>query len=535
MKIERSKKASDVALLLEGTYPFVRGGVSNWVHDIINGLPEYTFSLIFIGGSRQSYGKIQFDIPPNVTCLESYYLMDGTEAVPSTPVRGSAAAHEELAKIHDIFRKGGGIPEETIKNIVNLFGPGCDVDLRDFMRGYQSWNRITGGYNQYCYDPSFIDYFWTIRSMHTPLFRIAQIALNAPAAKLCHSVSTGYAGFLGMMLKYKRDMPYILTEHGNYTKERKIDLAGADWISDQPENAGPTPGHEIRYIRRLWIRFFEGLGTLSYQAANPIITIYEGNRQKQISDGADPDRTMVIHNGIDIERFRHGLENRDEKPPRVLGLIGRVVPIKDVKTFIRAMRTICNRIPDAEGWVVGPQEEDLQYTEECIDLVSSLGLEGKVKFLGFQSVEEILPRLGLVVLTSISEAMPLVLLEGFAGGTPALATDVGSCREIIEGSTPEDKALGSAGAVAPIADPEAVAQAASELLLDENKWKAAQAAGLRRVRQFYRKDILLDRYRQIYKNALELAAEREGEDRPSFWGKSPLKKLKEAVRGGHRI
>ena len=40
---------ADITLLLEGTYPFVRGGVSGWVHQIIEGLPQFKFSLIFLG------------------------------------------------------------------------------------------------------------------------------------------------------------------------------------------------------------------------------------------------------------------------------------------------------------------------------------------------------------------------------------------------------------------------------------------------------------------------------------------------------
>ena len=56
-----------------------------------------------------------------------------------------------------------------------------------------------------------------------------------------------------------------------------------------------------------------------------------------------------------------------------------------------------------------------------------------------------------MALTSISEAQPLVLLEAMAAGVPVLATDVGSCREIIEGATDEDKALGKAGEVVSIA------------------------------------------------------------------------------------
>jgi hypothetical protein len=46
-------QGADVALVLEGTYPYVRGGVSSWVHHLIRGLPELSFSIVFIGGARE--------------------------------------------------------------------------------------------------------------------------------------------------------------------------------------------------------------------------------------------------------------------------------------------------------------------------------------------------------------------------------------------------------------------------------------------------------------------------------------------------
>ena len=71
-----------------------------------------------------------------------------------------------------------------------------------------------------------------------------------------------------------------------------------------------------------------------------------------------------------------------------------------------------------------PEDEDKAYAQECRSIVNSLGLENNVKFLGFQQIDELLPTVGLGVLSSISEALPLVLLEGFAAGVPAVATDV---------------------------------------------------------------------------------------------------------------
>ena len=140
--------------------------------------------------------------------------------------------------------------------------------------------------------------------------------------------------------------------------------------------------------------------------------------------------------------------------------------------------------------------------EECKSLIQELGLEGKVRFLGFQKIGDVLPRMGLLVLTSISEAFPLVLLEAFASGLPVVTTDVGACREIVEGNTDEDRALGSAGIVTPIADPEATAAAVIAMLTDENRWYAAQKAGLQRVENYYTQSRMLESYVKIYDQAL---------------------------------
>jgi hypothetical protein len=87
-------------------------------------------------------------------------------------------------------------------------------------------------------------------------------------------------------------------------------------------------------------------GTLCYDAADPIIALYEANRLRQVADGAPPERTCNVPNGISLQRFAplRALRPADDPPP-VLCLIGRVVPIKDVKTFIRAMRRVANQMP----------------------------------------------------------------------------------------------------------------------------------------------------------------------------------------------
>ena len=251
----------------------------------------------------------------------------------------------------------------------------------------------------------------------------------------------------------------------------------------------------------MWIGFFEWLGRFCYDAADPIIALYEANRLRQVADGAPDGRTQNIPNGIALARFAPLRALRPAEPPPVLCLIGRVVPIKDVKTFIRAMRRVVNRMPTAEGWIAGPEDEDKAYAAECHALVRSLGLENHVRFLGFQKVEDLMPKIGLTILSSISEALPLVILEGYAAGVPTVSTDVGSCRQLVEGLDEADRAIGPSGAIVNIADPQALADAAVALLADSEAWQAASQAGIARVERYYTDRMMFDRYRQVYDGA----------------------------------
>lgn len=504
MKFLQSKRqpVADICLILEGTYPFIRGGVSSWVHQIITGLPEFTFALVFIGGARKHYGPRQYELPSNVTHFECHYLMEGSENPRPAEKKGNARAFDSQRKLHESFKQGFKVDQNTIRKVFNDLGSRRGITQEDFLYSKESWNMIDESFKKYCTEPSFIDYFWTVRTMHAPLFVLARIVENLPPVRSLHSISTGYAGLLGAMANVRHGIPFALTEHGIYTKERRIDLSQAQWISDPEDPVSDNLNAQLGYIRRLWIRFFEVIGTMAYQQADPIVSLYQGNRSRQLHDGADPEKTLVIPNGIDPDRFQEVRLARPEKIPKVLGLVGRVVPIKDIKTFIRAIRAVCEVMPEAEGWIVGPEDEDPKYVDECRQLVASLGLENRVRFLGFQNVNEIMPQLGLMVLTSISEALPLVILEANAAGLPCVATDVGACRELIEGAGEEDRRIGPSGAVVPIADPDATAKEALRLLGDSQAWRSAQRAGLERVRRYYTLDSMFSQYRDIYRSLI---------------------------------
>jgi glycosyltransferase involved in cell wall biosynthesis len=499
-------------LLLEGTFPFVSGGVSSWVNQIIRGFPDLRFGICFIGSRRSDYGAPRYALPDNVVHLEAHFMHETNQAPPTRAQRGDRRAFELSLEMHWKFRvpyraEGANLPlSEELHKVLPLMEEGQPLDEPAFLYSQAAWATITEQYRKFCTDPSFVDYFWTVRIMHMPLWLLHRVSRNLIPARCYHSVSTGYAGLLGALLKHRTGRPLILSEHGIYTKERKIDLFQSEWIHDNRGVFEKDPS-QISYFRDVWMRFFEVLGRLCYEASDDIVALYEINRQRQIADGAAPEKTRNIPNGIDLPRLSKLRASRPASPPPVLCLIGRVVPIKDVKTFIRAMRTVVNLMPGAQGWIAGPEDEDPEYAQECRSIAQGLGLQDSVRFLGFQKIDELMPRIGLVVLSSISEALPLVLLEGFAAGVPAVATDVGSCRQLLYGLDEEDRSLGAAGAVVNIADPEMLARAAVGLLSDGARWHAAQAAGIARVERYYTQEMMFRQYRALYENALEKAAQ----------------------------
>ncbi len=500
-------EAVDVLLLLEGTFPYVSGGVSSWVNQIIRGFPDIRFGAIFIGSRREDYGPMRYELPANLVHLETIFIHDDevfdTRFADKKPTRIAREVMANVERMHDLFDEQIDHPQcpHLFAELLDEARPGKKLDRAIYLRSHESWEFIKKSYRRKSTDPSFVDYFWTARTLHAPFWALSAAADRAPRARLYHAVSTGYAGILGVILKHRQKRPFILSEHGIYVKERKIDLYQAQWIKDNRNTFERNPS-EISYYRQLWIRFFEHLGYLTYQSADDIVALYEANRLRQLQDGAPESRTRNIPNGIPVEKFRALRHPPEAAIPPVLCLIGRVVPIKDIKTFIRAMRKISTHLPQAEAWIAGPTDEDPGYVEECQELVRFLGLEDKVKFLGFQQMTELLPKVGIVVLSSISEALPLVLLEGYAAGIPALATDVGSCRQLIEGLPGEDAALGTSGRIVRIADPEMMADAALELLTNPAAWQAASQSAIRRVEKYYTQELLFAQYLELYEKNL---------------------------------
>ena len=502
-QVKYIKKSDNVDIMLvgEGTFPYIRGGVSSWVSQLINGLSEFTFGLVFIGSQSKDYGKILYELPENLVHIECHYLFDDIKVHPRKR-KGCPHAMQVVEELHKSFNKAGSTHQNVMDRIFEDDFLTKKMPYKDFMFSELSWAFIQEQYYANAGTVPFQEYFWSIRNMHKPIWMLAEIMKTLPQMKVVHSPSTGYAGYLAANISQQFNIPFLLTEHGIYTRERKIDMMAATWLESAQSALFSRPDQD-NYLKSLWIGFFQKIGELSYRKADEILSLFNEARNIQISLGADPLKSKVIPNGVDVESYAPLLLQRSDKIPPVVGLIGRIVSIKDIRTFIRSIRVAVSSMPEIQGWLIGPLDEDKEYALECQNMVKALDLEENIKFLGFQNIHEILPQLGLTALTSISEGMPLVILESFAAGIPCIATDVGSCRELIEGGLNDDDiALGSAGAIYDITDANGMGNAYVEYLSDSKRWKKAQEVGLERAKNYYNKDLFFDAYRQLYVDAI---------------------------------
>jgi polysaccharide biosynthesis protein PelF len=497
---------ADVCLILEGTYPYVRGGVSSWVHSLVTGLPEIAFALLVVSADRRQPLDRQYQLPPNIVGFTEVYIHESIDDPGRRTTEAARAAAWEAIDRYHLSKEDDR--RAWVPGLLDAMGhpDRSAISVREAFHSMRAWDTVVDRYRANADSTSFIDYFWTWRAVHAPVFQ-AMIA-EVPRARVYHPISTGYAGLLGALAKHRTKRPLLLTEHGIYVRERTIDIGKADWIYEEPVRLRvPRPGGNP--LKEMWTKFFVNLGRMTYDASDLIITLFGGNQKLQHELGADPARTIIVPNGVKLDVFLPLSDQRaprGSRPPRI-GFVGRVVPIKDVKHLIRACAMIAEDMPEVEFWVVGPTEEDPTYFEECRDLSAMLGVS-KLRFTGSQDVKRIYPEIDVLVLTSVSEGQPLSILEAAAAGVPAISTDVGACRELVEGGLgPEDRALGPSGIVTPMGDAAATAAAVLALLRDPDLLESMSRAGIARARRFYGEKAMLDRYRDIYRKHIQVGGE----------------------------
>lgn len=490
-------KEADVCLILEGTYPYVMGGVSGWTHELILSQPHLKFSLISLLPRDELEPEQKYELPDNVVSLHQLHL----QRLPWGEKLTSRTANNILQPLGDVLDtittgeanlKDFDKVVETLEPYVGRLGRTTLLDSEE------AFELLSAMYEEDFSESSFLDYFWSWRALLAGLFSLVEFEL--PKARLYHAVSTGYAGLLAARAKLETGRPVLITEHGIYTNERRIEIATADWLTEGTSKALTITQTRID-LRDLWTSAFANYSRIAYQAADQIITLFAGNQRAQVADGASEDKLMMIPNGIDVDKYAAVQKQPHDRP--TVALIGRVVPVKDVKAFIRSVAILKERLGDVQALIIGPADEDPDYLKECQVLVNYQNLDDNVSFTGKVNVVEYLPKIDLVVFSSISEAQPLVVLEAGAAGVPVVSTDVGACHEMILGPEWEDPPLGEGGVIVPPANPSALAQGMYTLLTDRSRYDQCSKNLRERVMTYYHKKDQHEAYRELYHTYLD--------------------------------
>lgn len=197
--------------------------------------------------------------------------------------------------------------------------------------------------------------------------------------------------------------------------------------------------------------------------------------QRLVAAGTPADRVQVVENGVD-GRFCPGDRAQARRqlglPPEgtIALFVGLLVPVKGLDTLLDALARMADRGCRLVLVGEGPSRAPLEAQ------AAALGLLARVRFAGQRPAGEIprwLVAANLLVLPSLSEGRPNVVLEAHACGLPVVATAVGG--------TPELVTHGEDGLLVPAADAVALAAALDELVADGERRRALGAAGRRRI------------------------------------------------------
>ncbi len=202
-----------------------------------------------------------------------------------------------------------------------------------------------------------------------------------------------------------------------------------------------------------------------------------------VAEGIAHSRLLTIKNGINVEQFAYS----GPCPGGPVVAVARLSPEKDIANLIRAAAQAAERARDLRVEIAGggPCLEELE------QLAASLGVADRIRFLGeVHDVPAVLARARMFVLPSLSEGIPLTVLEAMACGLPVVATRVGGLPEVVDD--------GVTGLLVPPADPAALAEAVLEVWNDPYRRDRMGRAGGRRAQEHFDVRRMVAEYEALY-------------------------------------
>jgi len=439
-------------------------------------MKEHEFVLWVIGPRAKDKGNYYYELPKNVVKVKEVFLDDALRIKPDRKKLPSMKEEEK----------------EALKALLDCEHPNWEVLLHlfqdehinpsSFLMSQEFLDVLQMLCNtKYPYVP-FASTFHTMRSMLLPV--LYMMMQKVPKADVYHTICTGYAGIMALTGGYKTGKPVLLTEHGIYSREREEEIIRANWV--QPA------------FKRQWIKFFYMLSDAIYTRAIKITSLFDRAMKTQIELGADPSKCSIIPNGIRYENFCN-IPLKPEDGKIDIAAVVRIAQIKDIKSLIYAFHELRSKRNDVRLHILGGVDED-EYNEECINLVDTLGLKQDIIFAGQVNVMEYMKKIDFTILTSISEGQPLSVLESLAARRPCVTTDVGCCRDLLEGG-PGDQ-FGVAGFLAPPMHREGIAHAMDRMCRSRSEREKMGEIGRQRVEAYFRHEEMIKLYEELYRSVI---------------------------------
>jgi glycosyltransferase involved in cell wall biosynthesis len=259
-------------------------------------------------------------------------------------------------------------------------------------------------------------------------------------------------------------------------------------------------GHVLRgYFGPLKTAFFRRLETLLNRFTDVAVTVSAALRDDLAGMGVAPrEKIRVVPLGLDLARFARPHARGDlrvacgaAEGDVLIGVVGRLVPIKDVDCFLEAASRVSQSAPRARFAIVGDGELRAVLEQKA----SGLGLTSRVTFVGWRKdLESVYADLDVVVNSSRNEGTPVALIEAMAAGRPVVATAVGGTADLLGD--------GARGRLVPAADPAALAEAIIQTL-DHPEETAGRARAARDyVLAHHSVDRLLQDIDELYRELL---------------------------------
>ena len=490
----------DVAIVMESTYPYLKGGVSAVVHDIITGNPDLTFGIIHITWDSHSPLKDLYGMPDNVAWVKVLYLSmeehqeDFLRARPRD-LRMNRRQRRELSRriLGAMLSLAQDGQTEPLWDLISeglsasrRYPVWAILGTREFMEAYHDMMPDLG--------MSMTDIFWCLRDFFSLAYAV--LAEPVPRAQVYHAHTTGYAMLLGVNAAREHGTKVLLTEHNLYVRdtvntllERRLDLN----VRLTDYRTFDVTGRE-----RMWMAWWLEMGRLCYPYAYASTYLYPRAITEANELGGDAGRAIVIPNGIVTSEFDASYAARlaaieeikkegADKHLWKLVYIARVVPIKGLLDMIDSVRLMVDRGLNIHLDVCGPTEHMPSYFEQCLTRIVEQGLESVITIRGTVKVRELLPEFDLFVLPSYNEGLPVVSLETMGAGIPTVSTDVGAVRSVVEDMivTDDGQTWDPCGIIIEPGDPTVMADKVQEVISDVDLYERLSLNARGRVEAAY--------------------------------------------------